>query len=201
MIVALCALSSLAPPAAAQILLNEFLADPASDWDGDGVVDSKRDEWVEVVNVGPAPVDLSTYRLTDESAGTDWRYAFSGTLAPGELLVVMGSEVVAWQTANGVSAFGLSLNNGGDTVYLYEEAGGVVTLVDSQAYGSGETADDRSLGRFPNGTGGWVVFDGLNPYTGSAFDATGCNPSPGSGPECPTPVEESSWGRVKYQYQ
>jgi hypothetical protein len=56
---------AVAAPAAAQIQLNEILADPASDWDGDGTTNSRSDEWVEVVNVGTTTVDLSTYRLSD----------------------------------------------------------------------------------------------------------------------------------------
>lgn len=199
-LVALCAISSLAPAGAAQIRLNEILADPASDWDGDGEVDSKLDEWVEVINVGTSTVDLSRFRLSDESAGTEWRYVLGGTLAPGEVLVIYGSQVVAWQNANGVAAFGLSLNNGGDTVSLYEEAGGSTSVADARTYTSIEVADDRSSGRLPNGGGEWVVFDGLNPYTGTAFTPTGCLPSPGQASQCPTPVETSSWGSVKSRY-
>jgi len=197
----LCTLSFLAPAGAAQIRLNEFVADPASDWDGDGSVDSKLDEWVEVANTGTSSVDLSAYRLTDESAGTNYRFALSGTLAPGEVAVFYGSVVVAWQSANGVSAFGLSLNNAGDTVYLYELTVTDTTVADSFAYGGAELADDRALGRMPDGSGTWVVFDGLNPYSGTAFPATGCMPSPGEGVLCPTPVEASSWGRVKSLYR
>ena len=38
---ALLALAFLSPIASAQVQLNEILADPASDWDGDGSVNSK----------------------------------------------------------------------------------------------------------------------------------------------------------------
>jgi hypothetical protein len=199
--VALLVFSFLAPTGAAQIRLNEILADPASDWDGDSAVDSKLDEWVEVVNVGTSAVDLTAYRITDESAGTAWRFALGGTLSPGQVLVVYGSDVVAWQSANGVSTFGLSLNNSGDTVYLYSLAPGDTSVADSYTYGSAETRDDRSIGRLPSGSGGWVVFDGLNPYSGSALPPTGCSPSPGTGLSCATPVEQSSWGRLKSLYR
>jgi len=39
--------------------LSEILAGPARDWDGDGVFDARRDEWLELGNYGAAPVDLS----------------------------------------------------------------------------------------------------------------------------------------------
>jgi hypothetical protein len=198
--VAIFALSSLAPAGVAQIRLNEVLADPVSDWDGDSVTGSKNDEWVEVTNVGASAVDLSAYRLSDLSAGTDFRFALSGTLAPGESRVFFGSEVVAWQSANGVGAFGLSLNNSGDTVYLYSIVGTDTSVADSYAYSTNEVADNRAVGRLPNGPGSWVLFDGLNPYTGTDFTSTGCLPSPGSSTECATPTEETSWGRVKSKY-
>ena len=113
------ALSSLAPAGAAQVKLNEMIADPNSDWDGDGVVNSKLDEWVEIINTSSNTVDLGVYRITDLSAGKAFRFALSGTIAPGQTRVIFGAEVVAWQNANSVSAFGFSLNNGGDTGYLY----------------------------------------------------------------------------------
>lgn len=197
----LTVLSSLAPHSAAQVRLNEILADPASDWDGDGATGSKDDEWVEVANTGGSSVDLSSLRLSDLSAGTDFRFALSGTLAPGEVAVFYGSAVVAWQKANGVSAFGLSLNNSGDTVYLYSVNGGDTTVVDSYAYTTNEVQDNRSVGRQPTGSGAWVLFDGLNPYTGTDLTATGCVPSPGDSPDCATPAKEMSWGKVKSQYQ
>lgn len=193
-------LASLAPTGAAQVRLNEIMADPDSDWDGDGVTGSKEDEWVEVANVGNSTVDLSSYRLTDLSAGTDFRFALSGTLAPGAVTVFYGSAVVAWQKANGVSAFGLSLNNSGDTVYLYSVNGSDTTVVDSYAYSTNEVQDNRAVGRLPGGTGDWVIFDALNPYTGSDFVATGCAPSPGGPTDCATPSKEMSWGRVKSHY-
>ncbi|MGD8869061.1 MAG: lamin tail domain-containing protein [Gemmatimonadales bacterium] len=193
-------LSSLAPTGAAQIRLNEIMADPDSDWDGDSVTGSKEDEWVEVTNIGGSTVDLSAYRLTDLSAGTEFRFALSGALAPGEAAVFYGSAVVAWQQANGVSAFGLSLNNSGDTVFLYEVNGTDTTVVDSYAYATNEVRDNRSVGRMPEGTGNWVIFDALNPYTGSDYVATGCTPSPGAGTDCATPTKEMSWGRVKSEY-
>lgn len=195
-------LASLAPRGVAEVRLNEILADPASDWNGDGSVDSKLDEWVEIVNTGPATVDLSTYRISDASAGESFRFALSGTIMPGEVRVYFGSEVVEWQAANGVSQFGLSLNNGGDTVTLYQVNGTDVSVADSQAYVTAEVANDRSFGRSPIGTGDWVIFDALNPYKGAQPpNPTGCAPSPGEGITCPTPTQATTWGRVKALYR
>ncbi len=194
--------TALASPGVAQIRLNEMLGDPATDWNGDGTVDPKLDEWVEVINTGSSPVDLSNYRISDASAGTDYRFALSGTLAAGEVRVYFGSDVVAWQAANGVGQFGLSLNNGGDTITLYDVSGTDPQVADAHTYASAEVADDRSTGRVPNGTGDWVIFDGLNPYTGAQPPVpTGCMPSPGSAVSCPTATQSSTWGNIKALYR
>jgi hypothetical protein len=197
----LAALTSLAPDGAAQIKFNEILADPNSDWDGDGAVNSKLDEWVEIINDGAAAVDLSAFRISDLSAGTDFRFGLSGTLGPGETRVFYGTDVVAWQNANGVSAFGLSLNNSGDAVYLYRVTAVDTSVVDSYQYATNQVKDDRSVGRYPDGGDMWVIFDGLNPYSGTDYPvASGCLPSPGAGSNCPSPVKTSSWGQVKSKY-
>jgi hypothetical protein len=193
--------AALAPAGTAQVKLNEIIADPNSDWDSDGGVSSKLDEWVEVINTGSSAVDLAAYRITDASAGTEFRFALGGTLSPGQTRVLYGSEVVAWQTANGVSTYGLSLNNGGDTVYLYRIAGVDTSVADSYAYATQQVQDDRAIGRLPDSDVTWVIFDALNAYTGDDYPvATGCRPSPGARAGCPTPAELSSWGRVKAQY-
>src|SRR5205814_6900732 len=56
-------LLALAPSARAQspLKLNEFLAGPARDWDGSGALSTRDDEWIEVMNGGAAPLDLSGY--------------------------------------------------------------------------------------------------------------------------------------------
>jgi hypothetical protein len=195
------AIAALAPAGAAQVLLNEIVADPNSDWDGDGTVNSKSDEWVEIINTGSSAVNLGAYRISDASAGMDFRFALNGNLGPGETLVFFGAEVVAWQEANGISTFGLSLNNSGDTVYLYRIAGADTSAVDSYAYATNQVKDDRSVGRRPDGGVSWVIFDGLNPYTGSDYTvASGCRPSPGAPANCPSPTEVSTWGKVKSKY-
>jgi hypothetical protein len=181
--------AALAPAGAAQVKLNEILADPNSDWDSDGSLSSKLDEWVEVINTGTS------------TAGTAFRFALSGTLAPGETRVFYGSQVVAWQSSHGVSTLGLSLNNSGDTVTLYRITGSDTSLADSYAYATQQVQDDRAVGRLPDGSPDWMIFDALNAYSGSDYEvASGCSPSPGAKAGCPTPAKTSSWGRVKSQY-
>lgn len=182
-----------------QVVISEILADPARDWDGDTVVSFKDDEWVEIANIGSTPAVLDSLRLSD--ASDVFRHGFHGTLAPGAQLLVLGSDSVAWETANGMSTVGLSLNNTGDTVRLWQLAGAETLLVDEYTYLAHEVADDRSTARMPVNGNTWLLFDAFNPWTGSEPPAaTGCPPTPARDNQCPTPVQGETWSRVKHLF-
>jgi len=181
-----------------QVLINEFMPDPARDWDGDGAYDYRSDEWVEVINTGAAPVDLSGYLLRDGASDDSWRYGFAGTLGPGEVKVIFGSDAVAWEESNDFPAYGLSLNNAGDGLVLCRVDGADTLAVDSFAYGRGPAEDDRSIGRTVEDTAVWAVFDAWNPCGDSCDPAgNGCIPTPGASNTCMTALRRSSWGSIK----
>ncbi len=181
------------------VLLNEVLADPARDWDGDTVVDAAEDEWVEIVNAGNVPADLTGVRIGDLDRA--WAYGFSGILPVEGRLVVYGSDAKAWQQANGVGAFGLRLANTGDTVVLWHVTATDTMLLDQYTYVDHEADDDRSSGRRPDAGSTWELFDALNPYTGGAVPAgNGCAPTPGGSNHCTTPVEDATWGQIKIRH-
>jgi hypothetical protein len=204
MLVALVLATAHAAPAGAQtgptLLLNEFIAGPARDWNGDGVFSTRDDEWVEIFNSGAETLDLSSYLLTDGDRLP--RYAFSGTLGAGARRVVFGKDSYDWEKAQGYPAYGLSLSNSGDTVMLWQIAGAETLLVDSYVYKSHEAAADRAVGRLPDG-GSWALLDGLNPYVGTTPPpGTGCSPTPGLADVCDnTPVTPSTWGKLKALYR
>lgn len=190
-----------APLAQAQdVRLNEILAGPTRDWDGSGAFSSRDDEWIEIANAGATDAVLTGYFVTD--GDTLPRFALSGTLAPGAVLLVTGKASYDWEKANGQPAFGLSLGNSGDAVLLWRVSGADTTLVDAYAFKSHEAAADRASGRDPV-TGTWVLFDGLNPYTGSLLpQGTGCAPTPGAPNSCSgTPTQPTSWGRLKRRFE
>ena len=54
----------------AALFINEIMADPASDWDGDGAYQYRDDEWVEIINTGPEAVDLAGHGLRDAASTT-----------------------------------------------------------------------------------------------------------------------------------
>jgi len=201
-IVLLAAMSLAALPVSghAGVVLNEFLAGPARDWDGNGTLSTRDDEWVEIFNTGAGSVDLAAFFLTDGDSIP--RFGFSGLLGPGERRLVFGGDAVTWERAKGFPVFGLSLGNTGDKVMLWQVSGADTSLVDSYAYVSHEAASDRAVGRGPDG-GAWMLFDSLDPYTGTTPPlGSGCAPSPGGPNQCgTTPALRASWGRIKAIYR
>src|SRR3989344_5867995 len=71
------------------ILINEILADPAGDANGDGIISTAQDEFIELLNSSDNPVDLSGWKLSD---AIQIRHTFTlGTiLSPHSFLVVFG---------------------------------------------------------------------------------------------------------------
>jgi hypothetical protein len=191
--------TSAAPPAPG-LRLNEILAGPARDWDGDGAYDSKSDEWVELQNTGATAIAMDDFRIAD--ADRTVRIALAGNLAPGEAKLVTGSAAVAWQHSQGITTSGLSLNNAGDTVFLLQIAGTDTATVDAHSYGSIEGASDRSVGRSGTQSEDWILFDSLNRYTGGGIPpGTGCAPTPGGINGCTTDVKGTTWGAIKKLYR
>lgn len=182
----------------AAVLVSELCGDPASDWSGDGAVDSRDDEWIEIINTGPETVDLAAYYLRD-ALGDEPHLQLSGVLAPGTTALFSGVDAAAWQQDVGLSISGLSLNNAGDMIYLYlgHPQDPSATLLDLAPYPDHAADDDRSIARVEDE---WVLCDGLNPYGGALEPVgTGCAPTPGEVNACEGLVaaEIRCWGEIK----
>lgn len=186
----------------AQIVINEFVADPARDWDGDGAVNSRDDEWVEIINLGQSAVDLAGYRLADGAGSPVWRYGFAGVLEAGGVRIVYGSDSSAWEEANDFPVYGLSLNNSGDCVRLFRIEGADTSTVDSCSYTETATRDDRAPGRVNDAPETWIIFDAWNPCPASCVPpGSGCYPTPGSRNICATATDSRSWSAIKAIYR
>ncbi|MCB0764549.1 MAG: lamin tail domain-containing protein, partial [Flavobacteriales bacterium] len=140
-----------APPT---LVINEILADPdltEGDANGDMVVDTSEDEFVEIVNFGATDIDISGWTLSD--AG-QVRHVFppATTVAAGCAIVVFGggtpTGTFGGATVQTASSGLLGLNNTGDDVIL-ENGSGVVA---SYSYG-GEGGNNASLVRDEDITG------------------------------------------------
>ncbi|WP_455392051.1 phospholipase D-like domain-containing protein [[Eubacterium] cellulosolvens] len=137
--------NNLTSRSAQTIVINEFMPDPDSDWDGDMVVDSQGDEWVELYNYGTQSLDISGWDISDYY---NKRYEFPpGTIIPpGGYYVAYGSN------------HSLALTNSGDTVKLLNSSDAVI---DSFCYEL--SYDDISFGRLPDGSGNWTEFNEPSP--------------------------------------
>jgi len=181
----------------AQVLINEYMPDPARDWDGDGEYNYRNDEWVEIINTGSSSIDLTGFLLRDGGDQLLWRYGFSGELAPGATRVVYGSDALAWEESNGFPCYGLSLNNAGDEVFLCRIVEAETLVVDTSAFGR-SAVDDRSVGRTVADIGVWATFDAWNPCPDSCSPSgNGCIPTPGALNNCTTALATHSWGSIK----
>lgn len=129
------------------LLINEILADPPAGYDanGDGVASTTTDEFIEIVNTGTDPVDLSGATVADQQA-VRATFPDGTTLEPDAALVLFGGGMSS--PIEGVTVLALAplqLNNGGDSVTITSEAGEVLAAAEYGASGG----DNQSLVRSP----------------------------------------------------
>lgn len=129
------------------LVINEVLARVPSDDmatpdinEGDANGDGTRsdggngDEFVEFVNVGMEPFDLSGFRLNDSGTSEDYVFPMGTIVPPGEAVVVFGGGDLTMSRLEFGNAkalglvfttdrIGTGLNNGGDSVILKDPMG------------------------------------------------------------------------------
>jgi hypothetical protein len=133
-----------------KLVINEILIRPHYDWEGIGGVDTG-DEFIELLNLGPLPVNLRGWLLDDiEGAGSKPYKLPAKTLKPGEFISFFRSRT------------GIALNDGGDHARLLAPDG---RLVDRLTY-LRVRAYNLSYGRLPDGSGKMAY--GLWPTPGNA---------------------------------
>ncbi len=159
------------------VVIQEILADPPPNADGDANRDGKRhaseDEFVELLNIGRRSVQLDGWQLSDAGTPPGSRFTFpeNTVLEPGERVVLFGGGKPAGIPGSVFvhdGAIGGGLNNGGDEVFLIDPA--VPDTVATAAYGA-EGNRNQSLVRHPQGRGPFV------PH--SSFPGDGALYSPG----------------------
>ncbi len=130
--------------------IEEIHADPASsdqgDANGDGVRHSREDEFIELINRGDQPIDLSGYLLSDDDVALDKMFEFpeGTTIAPGERIVLFGGgspSGIPGQVYTDDGSIGNGLTNAGDVIVLIDPTAGDTVL--TVAFES--TATDQSL--------------------------------------------------------
>jgi len=183
------------PPGVDDLVLNEVLYDPSSvasampfqqtgDANCDGSTSSTQDEFVEIVNVSAAAVNLNGVQVVKDG-GQVAEFTSDECLAPDQALLVFGGGAASCaEFSDSVTLVdGLQLSNTGATVEI-QDANGTAFTLGTLTYADGD-ATDTSLVRSPELTGSTfvpfdtVITDGTlqSPGTcadGSAF-STGCN--------------------------
>ena len=156
----------------AEVVLNEFLADPGAvnDSNCDGLFDGTDDEFVELVNLGPDPVDLSGTTIADGGAV---RFTVPGgtVVQPLDGLVVYSGGTASCPNVDGLAVVGgsLSLNNGGDTIVVTHADG---TVMVDHTYG-GEANNDASQVLAPELVTGTYVSHAAAAGAGGATQSAG----------------------------
>jgi len=153
------------------MVINEVLFDPpgiAADVNCDGEADHDNDEFVELVNIGTDPVEISGWTLESASLGTLHTFAGGTTIPSRGVMLVFGGGVPGAACFPGASLVtadsGLALLVT-DTLWLRDAAGLVidVTQWDSPA------GIDQSIVRDPDGTGEFRAHSGAAGSEGAAY--------------------------------
>lgn len=171
------------------VRLNEILPVPAAvDWDGNGVAND-RDEWIEIRNAAPGPIDISGWTLDSGPNGTSYVFPQGTILGPNTFPVFYRQETgIVLNDDGGVvrllgpARFRRNIVPGVEAPPVDDRSG--LPVVDIVTYGS--LPPDASYSRGEGGA--WHV---------------GWPPSPGKpnlppeGPEASIYSEPSLWGLFK----
>lgn len=123
-----------APPRQETVIMTEVLADPKSDWNGDGSIDDG-DEFVEFFNTGTQPVSLAGWVLQDKVEAYDGRGQFRFS---AKHVIPAGGYLVLWRDGGGPV-----INANDEAIFLRSPGFGMADEV-----GWGETMPpDRSVAR------------------------------------------------------
>lgn len=149
-------------------------------------------DWIELYNSGPSEIDLSLYRLRDESATN--KIDLEGILAPDSFIIFDWSN---------------KLNNPGDTIKIVLKTD-EENIQDQISYGTKNDnlqapAENQTAGRKTNGNSEWVIFTqnskGLSNIESPILPSPTSTPTPTSKPtptvkppKTPTPNQSFTTG-------
>ncbi|MBN1426237.1 CotH kinase family protein [Candidatus Fermentibacteria bacterium] len=167
------------------LFINEFLAlNTGTNQDEAG----EYDDWVEIYNPGPDPVQMGGLFLTDDLSFTT-KWAFPDTVLES------GAFMLLWcdDDDNGPFHASFKLSADGEELGLFGRISAGNALIDSHVFGPQEA--DRSEGRLPDGGDTWVRFFEPTPIA-SNNGAAGADPALPLEyallPPCPNPFSHST---------
>jgi hypothetical protein len=167
-----------------ELIINEIMPDPGlADTNGDGLLHSATDEFVELIlsSNSKRRVGRSSLYVNGEK-----RFQFPDKcLEPGTVILVFGGESPHIELATPSLVLGspkpLRLSNTGGQISIHIE-----DILDTDYIWSTEGNRDQSLTRFPDLTGPWVLHESVSAFSaspGHCVDGTeittqGCSQSP-----------------------
>lgn len=136
------------------LFINEFMAkngttlpDPFGEYD----------DWIEIYNADPVTVWLGDKYLTD-NLNNPTKWAFPDTsIAPGDFLLIWADG----QPQQGPLHTTFALDRDGEEIGIYEAGVSGYVSIDTVRFGYQLT--DVSMGRYPDGGGGWQQFPSPTP--------------------------------------
>lgn len=148
------------------IVLNEVLYDPSNsgllgDANGDGVYVQDEDEFIELMNTGSQPLDVSGWKVYDASAlssGTPRHVFPTGSVIPsGKVLVLFGGGTPTGSFGGAVvqttTTGAMNLNNAGDMLTITDAQDSVMVTFDVTPFSDNP---NESYTRSPDITGDFV---------------------------------------------
>ncbi|MGA1397624.1 MAG: lamin tail domain-containing protein [Schleiferiaceae bacterium] len=148
------------------VVINEVLYDPSNsgllgDANGDGVYVQDEDEFVEFINTGSQPLDVSGWKVYDASAlssGTPRHVFPAGSVIPsGKALVLFGGGTPTGSFGGAVvqttTTGAMNLNNAGDVMTVTDAQDSVMLTFDVTPYSDNP---NESYTRSPDITGEFV---------------------------------------------
>ncbi|MEI6342175.1 MAG: immunoglobulin domain-containing protein [Verrucomicrobiota bacterium] len=181
-------------PAEQRVVITEYFANPASTnalpWFNllnrveplPGAPDaspSNRDEFIEVVNLSPEPIDMTGWMVSDSLLRRAYLYPGSAAnlVAPSNAIVIYGGPSFGYAPQLPVPALaaevgpgdpfstaGLALNDAGDAIVLRNAQSNVVARV---VYSQAQTSTNGSMVRFPTDADGFVPSRSVSETHGS----------------------------------
>ncbi|MBI4672491.1 MAG: lamin tail domain-containing protein [Chloroflexi bacterium] len=165
-------------PFAPGIVINEFLPKPASDWNGDTLINAD-DEWVELYNNNAFAVDLSGWQLDDVASGGAAPYTL-----PNSTNIAANGFLIFYKAQTGI---GLNDTGGDDVRLLHPDA----NIADAYTYNS--TASDQSYARNPDGIGAFTTACTPTPNTPNCISSATGTPTQ-TATDTQTPTDTATLG-------
>ncbi len=119
--------------------------------------DNSYQDWIELYNNSASAINLSGYGITDDSTNL-FKWVFPNvTINPGGYMLVWASDKNRTNPANPLHT-NFKISSSGETITLTNASSVIVDTAPATAMQA-----DESLGRLPNGTGGFVLIQTPTP--------------------------------------